>query len=58
MEDEDGSLRDVAWNLGKSHFVRSYLYNGILMHTIMAEFKRMMKEAAKLLEDEVMIDDQ
>ena len=58
MEDEDGLLGDVAWNLDKSPFVRSYFYNGILVHMIMAEFKRMMEEAVKLLEDEVRNDDQ
>jgi hypothetical protein len=41
-----------------SPFVIFYLYNGISVHTIMAEFKRMMEEAIKLLEDEAMVDDQ
>ena len=42
MEDEDGLLGDVAWNLDKYPFVRSYLYNGISVHMFVAEFKRMM----------------
>ena len=41
-----------------SPFVIFYLFNGISVHTIMAEFKRMMEEAIKMLEEEAMGDEE
>ena len=41
-----------------SLFVIFYLYNNTSVHTVMAEFKRMMEEAIKRMEDEGMEDDQ
>ena len=41
-----------------SPFVIFYLYNNISVHTIMAEFRRMMEEAIKLVEEEAMVDEQ
>ena len=35
-----------------------YLYNNILVHMVMAEFRQMMEGAIKLLEDEGMVNDQ
>ena len=38
-------------------YVIFFLYNNTSVHTVMAEFRKMMEEAVKLLEDEAMIDD-
>ena len=41
-----------------SPFVIFYLYTNISVHTIMAEFKKMMEEAITLVEEDAMVDDQ
>jgi len=40
-----------------SPFVIFYLYNGTSVHTLVEEFRKMLVEAMKMLEDDAMVDD-